>query len=43
MLIKKTEVTFAETKARGIISIANPSGRDQITMFMGRRSKIQCA
>lgn len=34
------EIPFLKQRQRGIISIANPSGREQITIFIGRRSKI---
>lgn len=43
IFIRIPEDTFLETKARGVISVANPSGRDQITIIVVGHSKIQCA
>lgn len=34
IFIRIPEDTFLETKTREIISVANPSGRDQITIFI---------
>lgn len=43
IFIRIPEDTFLETKARGVISIANLSSREQITIFIVGHSKIPCA
>lgn len=43
IFIRIPEDTFYETKARGTVSVANLSGRDQITIFIVGHSKMQCA